>query len=115
MFGVIRGTKARHLRAMELLDRVGLSERFSHRTFELSAGERQRVAIARSLANKPSLILADEPTGNLDSKTSADIMLLLDDVISAEGTTLVVVTHDTEVSAHGNRLVRILDGQIVPE
>ncbi len=97
--------------AIETLAQVGLADRMHHKAHELSGGQRQRVAIARALVNKPSIILADEPTGNLDSKTSVDIMNLLDD-IHRNGNTIVLVTHEEDIAKHAARIVRLLDGQI---
>ena len=97
--------------AMELLDKVGLKERATHRPNELSGGERQRVAVARALSNNPSLILADEPTGNLDSKTGKDVLELFEKLHS-EGITILMVTHDTEVAERSQRIINILDGKI---
>ncbi|MBD61289.1 macrolide ABC transporter ATP-binding protein [bacterium] len=97
--------------AMELLDKVGLKERATHRPNELSGGERQRVAVARALSNNPSLILADEPTGNLDSKTGKDVLELFEQLHS-EGITILMVTHDTEVAERSQRIINILDGKI---
>jgi len=101
----------RKKRAEEVLDMVSLSDRITHRPNQLSGGQRQRVAVARALVNKPSLILADEPTGNLDSKTSVEIMALLDE-IHANGNTLIVVTHEEEIAQHAHRVIRLVDGQI---
>ena len=97
--------------AMELLDKVGLKERATHRPNELSGGERQRVAVARALSNNPSLILADEPTGNLDSKTGKDVLELFEQLHS-EGITILMVTHDTEVAERSQRIINFLDGKI---
>lgn len=98
-------------RGEEALKSVGLSDRMTHKPNELSGGQRQRVAVARALVNKPSLILADEPTGNLDSKTSVDIMRLLDD-IHAAGNTIVLVTHEEDIAQHAQRIVRFKDGMV---
>lgn len=97
--------------AIETLRQVGLEDRMTHKPNELSGGQRQRVAIARALVNKPSIILADEPTGNLDSKTSLDIMGLLDD-IHKKGNTVILVTHEEDIARHAARIVRLLDGEV---
>jgi putative ABC transport system ATP-binding protein len=101
-------------RALNMLERVGLAGRAAHRPVELSGGERQRVAIARALAADPAIILADEPTGNLDSATGREIMDLLAG-LSREGRTLVVVTHSPDVAAYAGRVVTMIDGRIQPE
>ena len=97
--------------AVETLAQVGLGDRMTHKPNELSGGQRQRVAIARALVNKPSIILADEPTGNLDSKTSIDIMGLLDD-IHRKGNTVIVVTHEEDIAKHAARIIRLFDGTV---
>jgi putative ABC transport system ATP-binding protein len=98
-------------RAEHALNSVGLGDRVKHRPNELSGGQRQRVAVARALVNNPSIILADEPTGNLDSKTSEEIMSLFD-VIHKQGNTIIVVTHEEDIAQHAKRIVRIKDGAI---
>ena len=108
---MIRGTSAQ-TRATELLERVGLRDRMNHLPAELSGGEQQRVAIARSLINDPSILFADEPTGNLDSKNGEVIMALLRDLARDGGRTLVVVTHDDHLARRGDRTVRIVDGRL---
>ena len=108
---MIRGTSAQ-TRATELLERVGLRDRMNHLPAELSGGEQQRVAIARSLINDPSILFADEPTGNLDSKNGEVIMALLLDLARDGGRTLVVVTHDDHLARRGDRTVRIVDGRL---
>jgi len=105
------GKKERERRAMEVLESVGLADRVKHKPNELSGGQRQRVAIARALINHPSIILADEPTGNLDSKTSAEIMAIFDE-IHQRGNTLIVVTHEEEIARHAKRIIRMKDGMI---
>ncbi len=97
--------------ARETLEHVGLADRMTHKPNELSGGQRQRVAIARALVNKPSIILADEPTGNLDSKTSLDIMGLLNDIHN-QGNTVIVVTHEEDIASHAARIIRLLDGVV---
>jgi len=100
-------------RALLALEKVGLADRASHRPTELSGGEQQRVAIARALAKEPSIILADEPTGNLDSRSGADVMALLTGLHSEQAITLVIVTHDADVAAVCQRTINLKDGQIV--
>ena len=99
------------VRANDLLDRLGLADRLDHRPNQLSGGQRQRVAIARSLINEPPLLLADEPTGNLDSRTSVEIMELFCE-LNRQGQTILMVTHEEEIAAHANRLIRMRDGKI---
>ena len=98
-------------RAAEVLDQVGLSDRMDHRPNQLSGGQRQRVAVARALVNRPALILADEPTGNLDSKTSLEIMKLFDE-IQAAGNTVILVTHEEDIAQYAKRVIRLVDGNI---
>jgi putative ABC transport system ATP-binding protein len=98
-------------RAREVLEKVGLADRMDHKPNQLSGGQRQRVAIARALVNNPSIILADEPTGNLDTKTSYDIMELFDE-IHRQGNTVILVTHEEDIARHARRIVRLRDGVI---
>jgi ABC-type lipoprotein export system ATPase subunit len=104
----------RQERAKELLEGLGLGKRLMHYPSQLSGGEQQRVAIARALANKPEVILGDEPTGELDSKTAEEILTLLQG-LNEEGHTVVLVTHDPRVAAHGTRTVELLDGRVVAD
>jgi len=101
----------REARARKVLQQVGLGDRMDHRPNELSGGQRQRVAVARALVNRPDLLLADEPTGNLDTKTSAEMMALFDE-IHAAGNTVVLVTHEEDIAAYARRLVRLRDGVV---
>ncbi len=101
-------------RAEDTLDSVQLSDRMNHRPNELSGGQRQRVAVARALVNNPSIVLADEPTGNLDSKTSLEILALLEE-IHEQGNTIIVVTHEEEVAQHAHRIIRMIDGRIASD
>jgi putative ABC transport system ATP-binding protein len=101
-------------RALEVLEDVQLTDRMKHRPNELSGGQRQRVAIARALVNNPSIILADEPTGNLDSKTSVEIMGLLE-VIHKAGNTIIVVTHEEDIAQHTHRIIRLIDGKVASD
>ena len=105
------GREEREARAREVLDQVGLAERMHHRPNELSGGQRQRVAVARALVNRPSIILADEPTGNLDSATSMEIMALFRAIHEA-GNTIIVVTHEEDIAACAQRIVRLKDGRV---
>jgi len=107
--------KDRHARAREVLKLVGLAERLDHMPNQLSGGQQQRVAIARSLVNRPALILADEPTGNLDSKTSAEIMELFQNLNDQEGITIVLVTHEPDIAAYAKRQILFKDGLIISD
>ncbi|MBU3671902.1 MAG: ABC transporter ATP-binding protein [Sinobacteraceae bacterium] len=100
--------------AIEALTKVGLGDRLDHRPNQLSGGQRQRVAVARALVGQPSILLADEPTGNLDSRTSAEIMALFD-ALHAQGQTVIVVTHEPDIAAHCRRTIRVFDGRIVED
>jgi len=104
----------RHARARKMIDLVGLTDRSHHQPAELSGGQRQRVAIGRALVNEPSILLADEPTGNLDSKTGEEIMALFD-TLNREGNTIVLVTHEEDIAAHARRVVRLRDGKILED
>ncbi len=110
---IYKGVKKseREIRAKEVLTQVNLADRMDHRPNELSGGQRQRVAIARALVNKPSIILADEPTGNLDTKTSVEIMGLFEDIHNL-GNTIILVTHEEDIARHAHRIVRLRDGVV---
>lgn len=110
--GIPAGERAKM--AAQALNKVGLADRMTHRPNQLSGGQRQRVAIARALVGKPSILLADEPTGNLDSKTSAEIMALFDE-LHQQGQTVIVVTHEPDIAAHCHRTLRVSDGKIVQD
>ena len=110
IYAGIRPAKRRKL-AEEAIERVGLSDRMDHKPNELSGGQRQRVAIARALVNRPTILLADEPTGNLDSKTGAEIMQVFD-ALHAEGNTILLVTHEDDIARHAGREIRLRDGLI---
>jgi putative ABC transport system ATP-binding protein len=104
---------ARRARAVALLETVGLGGRATHLPSQLSGGEQQRVAIARALANDPDVLLADEPTGNLDSKTGEEIMALLKSLSTDHGQTVILITHDVEIAAQASRVIRMQDGQLL--
>jgi putative ABC transport system ATP-binding protein len=110
-----KARKERRNRAEQLLESVGLKERMNHKPTELSGGEQQRVAIARALANDPKFLIMDEPTGNIDSKTSGEIIDLIKRLNEEQGVTIILVTHDTRVTAKAKRTVQMLDGVIVKE
>ena len=108
------GWRGRKKRALAALDRVGLLDRVDHRPNQLSGGQRQRVAIARAILNTPSILLADEPTGNLDSATTTEILSLFRQ-LHAEGQTVIIVTHEDEVASHCHRVVRLRDGRVLSD
>jgi len=111
---IYSGRRQKHKRAMEALERVGLAARASHKPTELSGGEQQRVAIARALVNNPALILADEPTGNVDSSTTAEIIAIFQQ-LNQDGITVVMVTHEMDVASQTKRIIRLIDGQIISD
>ncbi len=115
MFELAASAKERQQRSERLLEVVGLAGKETHRPTELSGGERQRVAIARALAMEPPILLADEPTGNLDSDAGHRVLALLEELREREGLTIVMVTHDPDVAEHADRIVRMLDGRVVGE
>jgi len=109
------GGRERRRRAAEALEMVGLADRVHHRPNELSGGQQQRVAIARALVSEPGIILADEPTGNLDSRSGAELMVIFEQLNRQVGITVVFVTHDPDIAAHTRRIVRLHDGKIVAD
>lgn len=111
---IYSGSRQKRKRAMEALERVGLSERAKHKPTELSGGEQQRVAIARALVNNPTVILADEPTGNLDSSSTAEIISIFRK-LNRGGITVVLVTHEMDIASQTQRIIRLLDGQVISD
>jgi putative ABC transport system ATP-binding protein len=109
------GRRERHRQAATALEMVGLGDRLHHKPNELSGGQQQRVAIARALVTQPAIILADEPTGNLDSKSSEEIMAIFQNLNEAQGITIILVTHESDLAAHARRIIRLADGQIVED
>ena len=108
------GSKERRERALEALNKVGLSDRVKHRPNEISGGQKQRVAIARAIVNNPAVIMADEPTGNLDTKSSVEIMRIFQK-LNNEGTTVLMVTHEADIAQHTKRIVHFRDGKIISD
>jgi putative ABC transport system ATP-binding protein len=108
-------SRERHARALEVLSLVGLEGRLKHTSNQLSGGQQQRVAIARALVNRPSLILADEPTGNLDSETSADILALFQKLNAEQAITIILVTHELDIAAYAPRQIHFKDGQVISD
>ena len=106
---------ARHQRARDMLTRVGLGDRMDHHPNQLSGGQQQRVAIARALINNPAILLADEPTGNLDTQTSIEVMGLFQQLNAEHGITVVVITHETEIAEYGSRIIRFRDGEVIED
>jgi putative ABC transport system ATP-binding protein len=113
--GATLKTADRHKRAKEMLDAVGLGERFDHHPNQLSGGQQQRVAIARALINNPSILLADEPTGNLDTRTSIEVMGLFQRLNIERGITVLLITHEPDIAEYGTRIVTFRDGQVVAD
>ena len=111
---IYRGMQRKRKQALDALERVGLAERANHKPTELSGGEQQRVAIARALVNDPAIVLADEPTGNLDSAVTAEIMAIFNE-LNRDGITVVMVTHEMDIAAQAKRTIRLLDGQVVSD
>jgi putative ABC transport system ATP-binding protein len=111
----VRTLAERRSRAMRALAAMGLADRAEHHPSQLSGGQQQRVAIARALVNEPSLLLADEPTGNLDTKTSLEVMQLLQELRERRGITVVLITHEPDIAAYGTRIIQVRDGHIVSD
>jgi putative ABC transport system ATP-binding protein len=111
----VRTATERRGRALKALTAMGLADRAEHHPSQLSGGQQQRVAIARALVNEPSLILADEPTGNLDTKTSLEVMQILQDLRERRGITVVLITHEPDIAAYGTRIIQVRDGHIVSD
>jgi putative ABC transport system ATP-binding protein len=111
----VRAAAERRSRALKALTAIGLADRAEHHPSQLSGGQQQRVAIARALVNEPTLILADEPTGNLDTKTSLEVMQILQDLRERRGITIVLITHEPDIAAYGTRIIQVRDGHIVSD